>query len=209
MIHLQLQGDNLFFPCMMFSSQDWRDMATLAEVSGWLLPLWRMVGNVWKDSCFTKLFWCALHSGQGGAEEIWGMGQEMRLVFLQCFFFFFFLAFIILGIYIGSGLTITLYQLLTLSRLSSGRCMRAWPSLNWLINNTDGWHERIAQMQLAVYGRWHMMETSAGITCREECPLSCAGSRSVHLCTFSHSLGFNFRHDLCKKKKKSWFILNH
>lgn len=169
---------------MIFSSQDWRDMATLAEVFGWLLQLRRMVSNVWKDSCLTKLFWCALHSGQGGAEEIWGMVHE-TCTLTVVFFFFPFLTLINLrilnmhGVFQVSQLPYPNYLLL--NRLSSARCMRAWPSLNWLISSTGGWQERIAQMQLAVYERWHMMETSAGITCREECPLSYAVSRSVDL----------------------------
>lgn len=59
-------------PCLGFLSQNRRDLAIMAEVSGWLFSFWRVAEDFRKDSCFPKLVWGAVHSRQGGTKEIWG-----------------------------------------------------------------------------------------------------------------------------------------
>ena len=57
---------------LSFLSQNWRDMAIVAEVSGWLFSFWRLAQDLRKDSCLSQLFRGALYSCQGGTKEIWG-----------------------------------------------------------------------------------------------------------------------------------------
>lgn len=41
--------------------QDWGDMEVVAEVSGWLLPFWRVAESVREDSSSAQLLWSAVH----------------------------------------------------------------------------------------------------------------------------------------------------
>lgn len=66
------QSDPAFFFFFHFLSQNWRDVAVVAEVSGWLFSFWRLAQDFRKDSCLPQLFRGALYSCQGRTKEIWG-----------------------------------------------------------------------------------------------------------------------------------------